>query len=63
VAGVINAAVYGILVAIAGCYQGIKCGRSSSAVGAAATSAVVSGILLIVIATAFLTVIYNVLGI
>jgi phospholipid/cholesterol/gamma-HCH transport system permease protein len=63
VIGVINAAVYGVLVAIAGCYQGIKCGRSSSAVGAAATSAVVSGILLIVIATAFLTVIYNVLGV
>ena len=63
VVGVINAAVYGVLVAIAGCYQGIKCGRSSSAVGAATTSAVVSGILLIVIATAFLTVIYDVLGV
>ncbi len=63
VVGVINAAVYGVLVAIAGCYQGIKCGRSSSAVGAAATAAVVSGILLIVIATAFLTMIYNVLGV
>ena len=63
VVGIINAAVYGVLVAIAGCYQGIKCGRSSSAVGAAATAAVVSGILLIVIATAFLTVIYNVLGV
>jgi phospholipid/cholesterol/gamma-HCH transport system permease protein len=63
VVGVINAAVYGVLVAIAGCYQGIKCGRSSSAVGAATTSAVVSGILLIVIATAFLTVIFNVLGV
>jgi len=63
VVGIINAAVYGVLVAIAGCYQGIKCGRSSSAVGAATTSAVVSGILLIVIATAFLTVIFNVLGV
>ena len=63
VVGIINAAVYGVLVAIAGCYQGIKCGRSSSAVGAATTSAVVSGILLIVIATAFLTVIYDVLGV
>ncbi|NOR41136.1 MAG: STAS domain-containing protein [Gammaproteobacteria bacterium] len=61
--GLTEASVYGILVAVAGCYQGIKCGRSSSAVGAAATSAVVSGILLIVIATAFLTVIFNVLGI
>ena len=63
VVGVINATVYGVLVAIAGCYQGIACGRSSSAVGAATTSAVVSGILLIVIATAFLTVIYDVLGV
>jgi phospholipid/cholesterol/gamma-HCH transport system permease protein len=63
VVGIINAAVYGVLVAIAGCYQGIKCGRSSSAVGAATTSAVVSGILLIVVATAFLTVIYDVLGV
>ncbi len=61
--GLIEASVYGVLVAVAGCYKGIKCGRSSSAVGAAATSAVVSGILLIVIATAFLTVIFNVLGV
>ena len=61
--GLTEASVYGVLVAVAGCYQGIKCGRSSAAVGAAATSAVVSGILLIVIATAFLTVIFNVLGI
>jgi phospholipid/cholesterol/gamma-HCH transport system permease protein len=63
VVGIINATVYGVLVAIAGCYQGIRSGRSSSAVGAAATKAVVSGILLIVIATAILTVIFNVLGI
>jgi phospholipid/cholesterol/gamma-HCH transport system permease protein len=61
--GIINATVYGVLVAIAGCYQGIRSGRSSSAVGAAATSAVVSGILLIVIASAILTVVFNVLGI
>ena len=61
--GLTEASVYGVLIAVAGCYQGIRCGRSSSAVGAAATSAVVSGILLIVIATAFLTVIFNVLGI
>ncbi|HHH43775.1 MAG TPA: ABC transporter permease [Gammaproteobacteria bacterium] len=61
--GLTEASVYGVLVAVAGCYQGIQCGRSSSAVGAAATSAVVSGILLIVIATAILTVIFNVLGI
>lgn len=61
--GLIEGTVYGVLIAVAGCYQGIRCGRSSSAVGAATTSAVVVSILLIVVATAFLTVIFNVLGV
>jgi phospholipid/cholesterol/gamma-HCH transport system permease protein len=61
--GLVNSAVYGVLVAFAGCFYGIRCGRSSSAVGEATTSAVVTGILYIIIATAVLTVIYDVLGI
>ena len=63
IVGLINATIYGVLIAIAGCSHGIKCGRSSAAVGTATTAAVVSSILLIVIATAILTVIYDVLGI
>lgn len=61
--GLVNSTVYGVLVAFAGCFYGIHCGRSSSAVGEATTSAVVTGILYIIIATAVLTVIYDVLGI
>jgi phospholipid/cholesterol/gamma-HCH transport system permease protein len=61
--GLIKAAVYGIVVAVAGCLKGIQCGRSSAAVGQATTSAVVTSIIFIVVSMAILTVIYNALGI
>jgi len=63
VVGLIKGAVFGILVALAGCLRGMQCGRSASAVGAAATSAVVTGIVWIIVFDAVLTVMYNVLGI
>jgi phospholipid/cholesterol/gamma-HCH transport system permease protein len=62
VLGLIKGTVFGILVALAGCLRGMQCGRSASAVGAAATSAVVTGIVWIIIFDALLTVIYNILG-
>jgi phospholipid/cholesterol/gamma-HCH transport system permease protein len=61
--GLFQAAVFGMLVALAGCLRGIQCGRSASAVGDATTSAVVSSIVAIIIATAIVTVGCNVLGI
>jgi phospholipid/cholesterol/gamma-HCH transport system permease protein len=61
--GLIKAAVYGVVVAVAGCLRGMQCGRSSAAVGAATTSAVVTSIIFIVVSMAILTVIYNALGI
>lgn len=60
--GLFKSAIYGILVAIAGCYQGIKCGRSASAVGAATTAAVVTGIVYIIVAAAITTVLYSMFG-
>ena len=60
--GLIKGEIYGILVAIAGCLRGIQSGRSASAVGAATTSAVVTGIVFIIVASAITTVIYNILG-
>lgn len=50
VGGVIKGTVYGVLLAIAGCLQGVQSGKSSSAVGDAATKAVVSGIVWIITA-------------
>lgn len=63
VAGLIKSGVFGVLVALAGCYRGMRCGRSASAVGEAATSAVVTAIVLIVVSDALLTVIYDILHI
>lgn len=60
--GLIKGEIYGVLVAIAGCLRGIQSGRSASAVGAATTSAVVTGIVFIIVASAITTVIYNILG-
>ncbi len=62
VAGVIKASVFGVLIAMAGCLRGIQCGRSSAAVGAATTSAVVTGIVLIIVSDAATTVIFDLIG-
>jgi len=61
--GVFTAAVFGVLVSLAGCLRGMQCGRSAAAVGQATTSAVVTSIVSIVVATAIITVVCNVLGI
>jgi phospholipid/cholesterol/gamma-HCH transport system permease protein len=61
-AGLIKSAVFGVLIAIAGCLRGMQCGRSSAAVGLAATSAVVTGIVFIIVSDAILTVVYDAIG-
>jgi phospholipid/cholesterol/gamma-HCH transport system permease protein len=61
--GVGKAAVFGVLVAIAGCMRGMQCGRSSSAVGLAATSAVVTSIVFIVVSDAIMTFVLSLLKI
>jgi len=60
--GLFHSAVFGVLVAMAGCLRGMQCGRSASDVGYAATSAVVTGIVSIIIATAIITFMCEVLG-
>jgi phospholipid/cholesterol/gamma-HCH transport system permease protein len=61
-AGFIKGAVFGVIVAIAGCLRGMHCGHSAQAVGLATTSAVVTGIVMIVVSDATLTVIYDIVG-
>ncbi len=61
--GLFSAAVFGVLVAMAGCMRGMQCGRSASAVGEATTSAVVTSIVSIVVSMALITVVCNVLNI
>jgi phospholipid/cholesterol/gamma-HCH transport system permease protein len=61
--GIFKASVYGVLIAIAGCLRGMQSGSSASAVGDAATSAVVTGIVLIISACGVFAVVFYVLGI
>jgi phospholipid/cholesterol/gamma-HCH transport system permease protein len=61
--GIFQSIVFGVLVALAGCFRGMECGRSASAVGDATTSAVVTGIVAIIVATAIITFVCNMLGI
>ena len=61
--GIVKATIFGILIATAGCFRGLQCGRSASAVGFSATSAVVTSIVLIIVADAIITVLCQVLGV
>jgi phospholipid/cholesterol/gamma-HCH transport system permease protein len=61
--GVFKAAVYGGLIALAGCLRGLRAGSSASAVGRAATSAVVTGMVAIIVACGLFAFLFYVLGI
>jgi phospholipid/cholesterol/gamma-HCH transport system permease protein len=50
--GIVKSVVYGSIIGIAGCMRGMQTGNDASAVGQATTSAVVTGIILIVLANA-----------
>ncbi len=56
--GLSKGTVYGAMIAYAGCLRGMQCGRSAEAVGRAATSAVVTAILLITIAASIMTIVF-----
>jgi phospholipid/cholesterol/gamma-HCH transport system permease protein len=61
--GLIKSVFFGLAIGLAGCLRGMKCERNAAGVGKATTSAVVTGILMIVIADALFALIFNVLGI
>lgn len=59
VVGLIKGTVYAVLVALAGCLQGMAAGRSAQAVGDATTASVVQAIVWIVVAASVLTVVFQ----
>jgi phospholipid/cholesterol/gamma-HCH transport system permease protein len=63
IGGLVKSFVFGILVAAIGCLRGIQTQTGASAVGESTTRAVVSGIILIVVADGIFSVIYYYLGI
>jgi phospholipid/cholesterol/gamma-HCH transport system permease protein len=60
--GVIKAVAFGLIIGLAGCLRGLQAERSAAGVGRAATSAVVTSLLLMIIADAVFAVLFNVLG-
>jgi phospholipid/cholesterol/gamma-HCH transport system permease protein len=62
-AGVVKAVAFGVIVGLSGCLRGLQADRSAAGVGRAATSAVVTSILLMVVADAVFAVLFNVIGI
>jgi phospholipid/cholesterol/gamma-HCH transport system permease protein len=61
--GIFKSVVFGVIVAVAGCYRGLNCGKDASSVGLATTSAVVTAITWLVIADALFAVCFQILGI
>jgi phospholipid/cholesterol/gamma-HCH transport system permease protein len=61
--GLLKGSVYAVVVALAGCRQGLNAGRSAQAVGEATTAAVVQSIVWMVVAASTLTVIFQRMGI
>jgi phospholipid/cholesterol/gamma-HCH transport system permease protein len=60
--GIAKSAVFGVVIALAGCLKGMTSGRSAASVGLAATSAVVVAIVLIVAIDGAFAVILDLLG-
>jgi phospholipid/cholesterol/gamma-HCH transport system permease protein len=60
--GLTTGLAFGVVVAMTGCYYGLRCGRSSAAVGRATTKAVVASIVLVVVVTSVFTVVLYALG-
>jgi phospholipid/cholesterol/gamma-HCH transport system permease protein len=61
--GLIKSVVFGLLIGLSGCLRGLQADRSAAGVGKATTSAVVTAILLIIVADAIFAVVFNLLGI
>ena len=57
--GLFKGTVYAMLVALAGCRQGLAAGRSAEAVGQATTAAVVQAIVWIVVVASVLTIVFQ----
>jgi phospholipid/cholesterol/gamma-HCH transport system permease protein len=62
VGGVFKSAVYGSLIAGAGCLRGLQAGSSATAVGRAATSAVVTSVVAVIVACGLFAFLFYVLG-
>ncbi len=60
--GVVKSVVYGLIVGLSGCLRGLQAENNAAGVGKAATSAVVTAILFIIVADAVFAVVFHAIG-
>ena len=60
--GLLHSVIYGIIISICGCYEGLNAGRDADAVGKATTGAVVTSLVWMIVATGILTVLLEIFG-
>src|SRR5690606_36338191 len=61
--GLIKAPVFGFLIALIGCHEGLKVGGSAESVGRHTTRAVVISIFLVIVADAMFSILFSMLQI
>jgi phospholipid/cholesterol/gamma-HCH transport system permease protein len=61
--GMFHGFIFGFIIALCGCYEGLNCDRNAGGVGQATTRAVVSAIVWMIVATGLITLIFERLGI
>ena len=61
--GMVKAPVHAVIIALVGCYEGLKVERSAESVGRMTTKSVVESIVLVILATAVFAIIFSILGI
>ena len=60
--GIIKAPVFAFIIAMVGCYEGLKVSRSAESVGLRTTTAVVEGIFLVIVLDAMFSVMFALVG-
>ncbi len=61
--GLIKSVLFALVVAVSGCFSGLRSARSASAVGQATTAAVVMGIVLIIVVDSIVTIVTTIMDI
>lgn len=62
-AGLVKAPIFGVIIAVAGCFQGVNVENDAESLGRNTTTSVVVSIFLVIVIDAFFAVFYTVLGI
>jgi len=61
--GMVKAPVHAYIIAVVGCYEGLKVERTAESVGRQTTTSVVESIFLVIVATALFSILFSTLGI